>query len=109
MGGSDVAGGRMGMCGSSVLWHSVGPRVSRWRTFDSCGSMCGPSGSSGIVAGALFFEIGRCAWHLIFRMCTLVRLETSDTTPDQVVLDDFAIAQSTPLPERIAGIEGDKV
>ena len=42
-------------------------------------------------------------------MCTLVRLETSDTTPNQVVLDDFAIAQSTPLPERIAGIEGDKV
>ena len=38
-----------------------------------------------------------------------MRLETSDTTPNQVVLDDFAIAQSTPLPERIAGIEGDKV
>ena len=42
-------------------------------------------------------------------MCTLVRLETSDTTPDQVVLDDFAIAQSTPLPECITGVEGDKV
>ena len=43
------------------------------------------------------------------RLCVSRRLETSDTTPNQVVLDDFAIAQSTPLPERIAGIEGDKV
>ena len=33
---------------------------------------------------------------------------TFDTTPDQEV-DDFAVAQSTPLPECVAGIEGDEV
>ena len=32
----------------------------------------------------------------------------SNTTPKQVV-DDFAVAQSTPLPECITGIEGDEV
>ena len=32
----------------------------------------------------------------------------SNTTPNQVV-DDFAVAQSTPSPEFITGIEGDKV
>ena len=43
-------------------------------------------------------------------MRTLVDLclKTFDTTPNQVV-DDFALAQSTPLPECIAGVEGDKV
>ena len=35
-------------------------------------------------------------------------LKTFYTTPKQVV-DDFAIAQSTPLPECITGVEGDKV
>jgi hypothetical protein len=30
------------------------------------------------------------------------------TSPNQVV-DDFAVAQSTPSPECITGIEGDKV
>ena len=33
--------------------------------------------------------------------------KTFDTTPHQEV-DDFAVAQSTPLPKCIAGIEGDK-
>ena len=33
---------------------------------------------------------------------------TFDTTPDQEV-DDFTVAQNTPLPECVAGIEGDKV
>ena len=35
-------------------------------------------------------------------------LKTFYTTPNQAV-DDFAIAQSTPLPECITGVEGDKV
>ena len=35
-------------------------------------------------------------------------LKTFYTTPKQVV-DDFARAQSTPLPECITGVEGDKV
>ena len=34
--------------------------------------------------------------------------KTFDTTPHQEV-DDFAVAQSTPLPKCIAGIEGDEV
>ena len=38
----------------------------------------------------------------------LVCLKTFDTTPNQVA-DDFAVAQSTPLPECITGVEGDKV
>jgi hypothetical protein len=41
-------------------------------------------------------------------MCTHVCLNTFGTTPNQVV-DDFVIAQSTPLPKLIAGVEGDKV
>ena len=38
----------------------------------------------------------------------LVCLKTFDTTPNQVA-DDFAVAQSTPLPECITGVEGDQV
>ena len=43
-------------------------------------------------------------------LCTLVDLsqDLQQTTPNQV-LDDFAVAQSTPLPECIVGVEGDKV
>ena len=41
-------------------------------------------------------------------MRPLACLKTFDTAPTQV-LDDFAVAQSTPLPECITGVEGDKV
>ena len=41
-------------------------------------------------------------------MRPLACLKTFDTAPTQV-LDDFAVAQSTPLPECIVGVEGDKV
>ena len=42
-------------------------------------------------------------------MCTLVDLclKTFEHYTNQV--DDFAVAQSTPLPECITGVEGDKV
>ena len=41
--------------------------------------------------------------------CTVIDQDLrTHYTPDQEV-DDFAVAQSTPLPEYIAGIEGDKV
>ena len=45
------------------------------------------------------------------RMCTLVDLclKTFEHHTNQVVMDDFAVAQSTPLPECITGVEGDKV
>ena len=40
--------------------------------------------------------------------CALLCLKTFDTSPTTQV-DDFAVAQSTPLPEYVAGVEGDKV
>ena len=36
-------------------------------------------------------------------------LKTFEHHTNQVVMDDFAVAQSTPLPECITGVEGDKV
>ena len=40
--------------------------------------------------------------------CALLCLKTFDTSPTTQV-DDFAVAQSTPLPEYVAGVEGDEV
>ena len=44
-------------------------------------------------------------------MCTLVDLylKTFEHHTHNQVVDDFAVAQSTPLPECITGVEGDKV
>jgi len=44
----------------------------------------------------------------LYRAHGLCVSRPSNTPPNQVV-DDFAVAQSTPLPECIAGVEGDKV
>ena len=49
----------------------------------------------------------RCSATCTSRLLTFVS-RPSNTTPNQVV-DDFAVAQSTPLPECITGVEGDKV
>ena len=38
-------------------------------------------------------------------LCCLKTFDTSPTTQ----VDDFAVAQSTPLPEYVAGVEGDEV
>ena len=54
-------------------------------------------------------HVNICALYLICRRDVHSCVSRpSNTTPNQVV-DDFAVAQSTPLPECIAGIEGDKV
>ena len=56
------------------------------------------------------YLVAQPALHRItyVRMCTHVCLKTFGTTSNQVV-DDFVIAQSTPLPKLITGVEGDKV
>jgi hypothetical protein len=54
-------------------------------------------------------HVNICALHLVCRRDVHSCVSRpSNTTPNQVV-DDFAVAQSTPLPECTAGIEGDKV
>ena len=41
--------------------------------------------------------------------CVSMHLKTFEHYTQDQVVDDFAVAQSTPLPECIAGIEGDEV
>jgi hypothetical protein len=53
-------------------------------------------------------EVSICMMTYTARLLTCVSRPSNTSTPDQVV-DDFARAQSTPLPECITRIEGDKV
>ena len=59
-----------------------------------------------VAARAQLYRANICQDVQLVDLC--LRTFEHYTSPNQVV-DDFAVAQNTPLPKCIAGVEGDKV